>query len=56
MMQNSANTTILANLTNNEMRFLEMANNPASRPNLLARLEQLGLLAAFLAAESGTTQ
>lgn len=39
-----------------ESRFLHMVNDPVSRQHLLARLEQLGLLSAFLAAESETTQ
>ena len=43
-------------MTREEIRFLEMVNNEEIRPNLLARLEQLGLLAAFLSVESGTTQ
>lgn len=42
-------------LSPNELAFLEMAHNPLSRSNLLARLEKLGLLSAFLEAESGTT-
>ena len=43
-------------LTENEQKFLELANNPETRQVLLERLEQLGLLSAFLAAENGTTQ
>lgn len=42
-------------LSPDECAFLDMAHNPLSRPTLLARLEKLGLLSAFLAAESGTT-
>ena len=42
-------------LTENESMFLQIANNPDVRERLLDRLAQLGLLAAFLAAESGTT-
>ena len=38
-----------------EMLFLDMVHDPALRADLLARLAQLGLLAAFLAAENGTT-
>lgn len=43
-------------MTKNEAMFLEMANDPELRPHLLDRLERLGLLSAFLLAESGTTQ
>lgn len=42
------------NLSALEVQFLRQANNPVSRLNLLARLEKLGLLSAFLEAESGT--
>lgn len=35
-------------------RFLAMANDPAIRPNLLDRLQELGLLSAFLEKETGT--
>lgn len=41
-------------ISDEEAKFLHMANDPVSRQFLLARLEQLGLLSAFLAAESGT--
>lgn len=43
-------------LTCDEIRFLEIANDPAIRSSLLERLEKLGLLSAFLEAESGTTE
>lgn len=43
-------------LTDNEKRFLMIANDPAVRARLTARLEELGLLAAFLLAENETTQ
>ena len=43
-------------LTENESMFLQIANNPDVRERLLDRLAQLGLLAAFLAAENGTSQ
>ena len=43
-------------LTDNEKRFLMIANDPAVRARLTARLAELGLLAAFLAAENGTNQ
>lgn len=42
-------------MTEDEKRFLIMTKDPVLREDLLARLEQLGLLAAFLEAESGTT-
>lgn len=42
-------------LSPDELAFLEMAHNPLNRPNFLERLEKLGLLSAFLEAESGTT-
>lgn len=43
-------------LTMEEQRFLDMARSPELRQHLLARLEKLGLLSAFLKAESGTIQ
>ena len=43
-------------LNENEKKFLEIVNDPTVRARLLDRLAQLGLLAAFLEAESGTTQ
>ena len=43
-------------LTMEEQRFLDMTRSPELRPRLLARLEKLGLLSAFLKAESGTIQ
>ena len=43
-------------LTMEEQRFLDMTRSPELRPHLLARLEKLGLLSAFLKAESGTIQ
>lgn len=43
-------------LSADDLKFLEMANNPTIRPNLLARLQELELLSGFLAAESGTTE
>ena len=42
-------------LSNEEKRFLALANAP-NRKDLLERLEKLELLAAFLAAENGTTE
>ena len=41
-------------VTPNEAAFLVLVNDPDQRPVLLARLAQLGLLSAFLQAESGT--
>ena len=43
-------------LTMEEQRFLDLYHSPELRPHLLARLEKLGLLSAFLKAESGTIQ
>ena len=43
-------------LTMEEQRFLDMTRSPELRPHLLDRLEKLGLLSAFLKAESGTIQ
>lgn len=37
-----------------EKMFLQMVHDPVSRQHLLDRLEQLGLLSAFLEAENGT--
>ena len=42
-------------MTDYEKKFMQAVYDPNLRPNLLARLEQLGLLSAFLAAENGTT-
>lgn len=39
-----------------EAQFLKQANDPVSRLNLLARLQELGLLSEFLAAENGTNE
>ena len=43
-------------LSHDEQRCLEMVYSQISRPILLARLEKLGELSAFLEAESGTKQ
>ena len=43
-------------LTMEEQRFLDLCHSPELRPRLLARLEKLGLLSAFLKAEIGTIQ
>ena len=42
-------------MTEEEKEFLRIANDTELREDLLERLAQLGLLSAFLAAESGTT-
>lgn len=42
-------------MTEEEKQFLEMVHNPEIREALLERLARLGLLAAFLAAENGTS-
>lgn len=39
----------------NEQKFLEIIHDEAIRSNLLALLQDLGLLSAFLQAENGTT-
>lgn len=39
-----------------EIQFLKQVNDPVSRLNLLARLQELGLLSEFLAAENGTNE
>ena len=57
----NANTMRIKNpdtypLTMEEQRFLDMTRSPEIRPHLLARLEKLGLLSAFLKEESGTIQ
>lgn len=43
-------------LTRQEVMFLELAHDSINRLDLLARLEKLGLLSAFLEAENGTKQ
>jgi UTP:GlnB (protein PII) uridylyltransferase len=44
----------LRELSQNEILFLEIVHNPVIRPNLLDRLQDLGLLSAFLQVENGT--
>ena len=39
-----------------ERMFLEMLHDPKLKQDLLARLERIGLLAAFLEAENETTK
>ena len=39
-------------LTAAERQFLQQVHDPDAKPDLLARLERLGLLAAFLQAEA----
>lgn len=41
-------------MTEDEIRFLQMIHDPEIREDLLARLEKQGLLSAFLAIENGT--
>lgn len=47
---------LFMDLSKDEEEFLRLANDPQLRQDLLARLEKLGLLSAFLQAESETTQ
>ena len=42
-------------ITKEEAEFLRIVNDPALRADLLERLAQLGLLAAFLRVENETT-
>lgn len=42
-------------LRSDERAFLRIAENKALRKDLLALLQELGLLSSFLQAESGTT-
>ena len=46
---------LLCALTKEERDFLTLAHDPVNRRRLLDHLQDLGLLAAFLEAESGTT-
>ena len=41
-------------MSEEDKRFLQMIYDPALRKDLLARLERLGLLSAFLEIENGT--
>ena len=43
-------------VTNYDLLFLEMLHDPKLKQDLLARLERIGLLAAFLEAANETTQ
>lgn len=47
---------LLRGITDEEKMFLELVQDPVSRKGLLDRLQDLGLLSAFLEAENGTTQ
>lgn len=47
---------LLRGITDEEKLFLELVQDPVSRKGLLDRLQDLGLLSAFLEAENGTTQ
>ena len=42
-------------LTKAEKQFLQQTNDSNLKPDLLVRLEKLGLLSAFLEAENGTS-
>ena len=42
-------------LTYGEIAFVVLARHPATHLSLLVRLQELGLLSEFLAAENGTT-
>lgn len=48
--------TVNGSASADDLKFLEMANNPTIRPSLLVRLQELELLSGFLAAENGTTE
>ena len=52
----SVKKTDIYPITMEERRFIDLYHSPELRPHLLARLEKLGLLSAFLKAESGTIQ
>lgn len=52
--QNDPAIEVAAALDEETARFVQMANDPLTRQDLLARLQSLGLLAAFLEAERGT--
>lgn len=43
-------------MTNDEKKFLTYVHDPKLRQILLEHLKKLGLLSAFLAAESGKTE
>lgn len=42
----------VVHITSNTSRFICMVKNPTTRPNLLARLQELGLLSEFLEVEN----
>ena len=47
---------LLRGITDRERMFLELVQDPVSRRGLLDRLQDLGLLSAFLEAENETIQ
>lgn len=49
-----AQAALLAKFDNETAQFLRTAWTPYTRPNLLAHLQELGLLSEFLEAENGT--
>lgn len=49
-----AQTALLSEFDNETAQFLRTAWTPSTRPNLLARLQELGLLSEFLEEENGT--
>lgn len=49
------NAEFYDNLTQREKDFLALAHSPLNRASFLERLEQLGLLSAYLLAERGTS-
>lgn len=46
---------LLSQFDSETAQFLQIAWNPLTRPNLLDRLQALGELSAFQAAENGTS-
>lgn len=49
-----AQTALLSEFDNETAQLLRTAWAPSTRPNLLAHLQELGLLSGFLEAENGT--
>lgn len=49
-----AQTALLSKFDNETAQFLRTAWTLSTRPNLLAHLQELGLLSEFLEAENGT--
>lgn len=48
-------TALLSKFGDETAQLLRAAWTPSTRPDLLARLQELGLLSEFLEAETGTT-